>query len=140
MRRGFGAPTGFTSPASSARSSLTWSGVGRSPISSRNSVPPSAAVNAELRGTHAVPGAGIDLRLRDASAVEVGDVGGGEILEDPAAAVGHQPAVEPRDVAVFEDDLIRRIRADRYRALQPDAATRKVQRERGRRQCVARGI
>ena len=38
-------PTGSTSPSCTARSSLTWTSSGRSPISSRNSVPPCASTN-----------------------------------------------------------------------------------------------
>ena len=46
---GFLAPTGSISPSCSARSSLTCASSGSSPISSRNSVPPSASWNLPMR-------------------------------------------------------------------------------------------
>ena len=46
---GRGLPTGRISPSCSARSNLTWKAGEVSPISSRNSVPPSACWNRPMR-------------------------------------------------------------------------------------------
>src|SRR2546430_403764 len=75
--------------------------------------PRTRALDAQLLGANADAGSGLDLGLRDPRAVEVGAVGGREVLQHPASALWDQPAVEPRDVPVIEDDLVRRIRADR---------------------------
>ena len=51
--RGLRLPTGMYSPSCSTRSSLGWSASGRSPISSRKSVPPSASAKKPSRACSA---------------------------------------------------------------------------------------
>src|SRR4051812_48282260 len=67
-------------------------------------------------------GARLHLRLPDARTVEEGAVGGGDVLEAPAAILRIQAAVEGGDVPVLEDHFVAGIGADPHRLRQRQVA------------------